>query len=126
MYLLTLKDVILAKMYAKKLLETFLLKNLQIQNKDYTRNPEDKYRKISGYGRLQAADRIVFQKVFDIREKYAEQCDLPPHNVIRKTDLIDIVKKPGYIDIIRFPKNLRMDLIQGIVRELKTATKKTK
>jgi len=126
MYLLTLKDVILAKMYAKKLLETFLLKNLQIQNKDYTRNPEDKYRKISGYGRLQAADRIVFQKVFDIREKYAEQCDLPPHNVIRKTDLIDIVNKSGYIDKMRFPKNLSMDIIQGIVRELKTATKKIK
>jgi ribonuclease D len=126
MYMLTLKNVILAKMYAKKLLETFLLKNLQIQNKDYTRNPEDKYRKISGYGGLQATDKIVFQRVFDIREKYAEKCDLPPHNVIRKTDLIDIVKKPGYIDIIRFPKNLRMDLIQGIVRELKTATKKTK
>ena len=124
MYLLTLKDVILAKMYAKKLLETFLLKNLQIQNKDYTRNPEDKYRKISGYSRLQPEDKIVFQKVFDIREKYAEQCDLPPHNVIRKTDLIDIVKKAGYIDMIRFSKNLDMNFVKDIVRELKAATKK--
>jgi len=35
-YLPALKDVILAKLYTKKLLEPFLLKNLQIQNKDYT------------------------------------------------------------------------------------------
>jgi ribonuclease D len=126
MYLLTLKDVILAKMYAKKLLETFLLKNLQIQNKDYTRNPEDKYRKISGYSRLQTDDKIIFQRVFDIREQYAEQCDLPPHNVIRKTDLIDIVRKAGYIDTIRFPKSLSKNLVQNIVRELKSVIKKIK
>lgn len=37
-HLLALKDIILAKLFAKKLLEPFLLKNLQIQNKDYTRS----------------------------------------------------------------------------------------
>lgn len=123
-YLLTLKDVILAKLYAQKLLETFLLKNLQIQNKDYTRNPEDKYRKISGYSRLNTAEQLIFQRVFDIREKYAEQYDMPPHNIIRKTDLLSIVKEKGYIDKIRFPKSISMTSVQHIVFELKTATKR--
>ena len=89
------------------IMEIFLLKNLQVQNKDYTRNPEDKYRKISGYSRLQAADKTIFQKVFDIREKYAEQYDLPPHSVIRKTDLLSIVKISGYIDKIHFSKKIK-------------------
>jgi len=124
LFLLTLKDVILAKLYAQKLLETFLLRNLQIQNKDYTRNPEDKYRKISGYSRLQAAEKTVFQRIFDIRDKYAEKYDLPSHNVIRKTDLLNILKKPGYIDNMRFSKNIDKKLVQDMLRELKTATKK--
>jgi len=123
LHLLALKDVILAKMYAKKLLESFILKNLQIQNKDYTRNPEDKYRKINGYSRLQSDKKPVFRRVFDIREKYAKRFNMPPHNVIRKSDLINIVKDPDSIDRIRFIKRISIDVIHKILNELRIAVK---
>jgi ribonuclease D len=122
-HLLALKDIILAKLYAKKLLEPFLLKNLQIQNKDYTRDPEDKYRKISGYSRLRDDKKAVFRKVFDIREKYAKKFNMPPHNVIRKSDLINIVKDPGCIERIRFIKRININVIQKILNELRMAVK---
>ncbi len=118
-YLLALKDVILAKLYAKKLFETFLLKNLQIQNKDYTRNPEDKYRKISGFSRLRDDEKAVFRRIFDIREKYAQKCDMPPHNIIRKTDLINIVTGIEYVSDIHFSKRISSDVIQSLLRDLK-------
>lgn len=123
MHLLALKDIILAKLCAKKLFEPFLLKNLQIQNKDYTRNPEDKYRKINGYSRLQNDKKAVFRRVFDIREKYAKLYDMTPHNVINKADLIKIVKGAKDIDEIRFTKRIGMDLIQDILHELSIAIK---
>ena len=107
----------------KKLFEPFLLKNLQIQNKDYTRNPEDKYRKINGYSRLQNDKKAVFRRVFDIREKYAKLYDMTPHNVIHKADLIKIVKDAKDIDEIRFTKRVSMDLIQDILHELRIAIK---
>ncbi len=125
-HLLTLKDVILAKLYAKKLFEPFFLKNLQIQNKDYTRNPEDKYRKINGYSRLQDDKKTVFRKVFDIREKYAKLYNMPPHNVIHKADLITIVKDPKFIDKIRFTKRVSTDLIHDMLHELRIALKRFK
>lgn len=120
-HLLALKDVILAKLYAKKMFEPFLLKNLQIQNKDYTRNPEDKYKKINGYNRLRDDKKVVFRKVFNIREKYAQLCNLPPHNVIHKADLINIVKDPKFIDHMRFAKSFSMDVAQDMMQELRTA-----
>ncbi|MBI4847529.1 MAG: hypothetical protein HY808_02995 [Nitrospirae bacterium] len=120
-HLLPLKDVILAKLYAKKLFEPFFLKNLQIQSKDYTRNPEDKYRKINGYGRLRDDKKTVFRRIFDIREKYAKRCDMPPHNVIHKADLINIVKDPKYVNKLRFSKRISTDLIQDILHELRAA-----
>ena len=122
-HLLTLKDIILAKLYVKKLFEPFFLKNLQIQNKNYSRDPEDKYRKISGYSRLQDNDKTLFRRVYYIRDKYAELYDMPPHNVIHKADLINIVKDPKYINNIRFSKRVSKDLIQNILRELRVATK---
>ena len=122
-YLLALKDVILAKLYAKKLFEPFLLKNLQIQNKDYTRNPEDKYRKISGYSRLRDNEKIVFRRVFDIREKYARKCDMPPHNIIRKNDLIEIVRDAQFIDEIHFSKRVSAELIRNLLHDVRKAVK---
>ena len=122
-HLPALKDIILAKLYAKKLMEIFLLKNLQIQNKDYTRDPEDKYKKISGYSRLQNDKKKIFRKVFDIRDKYAKQCDLPPHNVIHKADIIRIIKDAKYIDQIRYSKRLGTDLVQDMLREIRKAAK---
>jgi len=118
-HLLILKDIILAKLYVKKLFEPYFLKNLQIQNKDYTRDPEDKYRKISGYSRLERDKKPVFRKVFDIREKYAKRFNMPPHNVIPKTDVIKIVKDPDFIDRIRFTKRIRIELVQKILNELR-------
>ncbi len=126
LHLLVLKDVILAKLYTKKLMEPFLLKNLQIQNKDYTRHPEDKYKKIRGYSRLRENRKTVFRKVFDIREKYAKSKNMTPHSVIQKTDLINIVEDPVYINKIRFTKRISPGLIQDILKELRAATKSIK
>lgn len=120
-HLHALKDIILAKLFAKKLFELFLLKNLQVQGKDYTRAPEDKYRKISGYSRLQDDKKAVFRKVFNIREKYAKRYNMPAHNVIQKSDLINIVKDPKFINEIKFTKRFSPDLVKGIQHDLKTA-----
>jgi len=122
-HLLILKDIILAKLYVKKLFEPFFLKNLQVQNKDYTRDPEDNYRKINGYSRLRKDKKAVFRKIFDIREKYAKQFNMSPHNVIQKSYLINIVKDPKFIDKIQFSKRVSTDSIQDILRELRMAFK---
>ncbi len=120
-HLLTLKDIILAKLYARKLVDPFLLKNLQIQNKDYTRSKEDNYKKISGYSRLRENEKALFRRVFDIRDKYAKLNNIPPHNVIHKADLINIVKEQEFIDMINFSKRISIDLRQDLLHELRAA-----
>jgi ribonuclease D len=122
-HLLSLKDIILAKLYTKKLFEPFLLKNLQIQNKDYTRGPEDRYRKISGYNGLKEREKTVFRKVFNIRDKYAKQYDMPPHNVIHKGDLLNITKDTKYINNFHFTNRLSMKTIKSILNDIKKAVK---
>ena len=52
-------------------------------------------------------------------EKYAKQFNMPPHNVIHKSDLINIVKDPKFIDRMRFIKRISIDSIQDILRELR-------
>ena len=123
LHLLILKDIILAKLYVKKLFEPFFLKNLQIQNKDYTRDPEDNYRKINGYSRLRNDKKVVFRKIFDIRDKYAKQFNMSPHSVIQKPYLINIVEDPKFIDKIQFSKRVSSASIRDILQELRMAVK---
>jgi ribonuclease D len=125
-HLFALKDIILAKLYVKKLFEPFFLRNLQVQNRDYTRDPEDRYKKINGFSRLNEKERANFRKVFDIREKYAEKYDVPAHYVIPKNDLIGIVLDPRTINKIRFSRRFAKEVTLKMLEELKKVFRRKK
>jgi ribonuclease D len=122
-YLFELKDALLSKLHTGNLLDVFILKNLQVQNKDYARNPGDRYRKMKGYHGLSHDEKGIFRKIFDVREKYARMCNMPSYNVIKREDLIDIARGVKHIDEIRFPNRLSPDFVQRILVELKSVSK---
>lgn len=123
-YLFQLKDALLKKLYTENLLDIFILKNLQVQNKDYFRDPEDKHRKTKGYHTLSDEQKRTFKKLFDIREKYAKKCNLPAFNVINTNDLLNLARDAGYIDKIRFPYRFKDSLVQSILEELRNVGRK--
>ncbi|MGD1118455.1 MAG: hypothetical protein ABR886_03105 [Dehalococcoidales bacterium] len=122
-YLFKLKDALFSKLFARNLLDVFILKNLQVQNKDYTRNPADRYLRMKGYHALTAGEKSVFRKLFDVREKYAKMANMPSYNVIRREDLLEIARGLKQIDEIRFSTRLNPDFIQRMVIELKSVGK---
>jgi ribonuclease D len=114
-HLIKLKDALFKKIYEKNLLDIFWLKNLKVQNKDYTRDPLDKYYKISGYDGLNEKDKALFRKIFDIREDYARRYNMPPSWVISKGDLISLTRDINCIRAIRVPMKFRSGLIQDML-----------
>ena len=125
LYLLRLKDIIFRKLYRKKLLDTFMLLNLRIQNKDYTKNPYAKYRNIKGYHSLPDEEKSLLRKAVDVREKYAKMFNMPPFHLFSKEDLYKMLKDPNHINEIHFPKTFRQDTIHKIISELTDAVKST-
>jgi ribonuclease D len=124
-YLFRLKDALLKKLYEAGLLDIYILKNLQVQDRDYTRNPEDRYRKVKGFHALSGAEKQTFEKLFNIREKYAKRLNMPSHNVISRTDLLNLARDAGYINNIRFPRRFRDSLIRSILEELRGVGRET-
>lgn len=120
-HLLALKDAIWRKLYERQLLDVFLLKNLQVQNKDYTRNPEDRYKRTRGYHNLRGAQRTAFHRAFDVRDKHAMALDMPPHNVVGNGDLVMIAEDPRHLEDIRFSSRIGRDVADALRRELRTA-----
>jgi ribonuclease D len=120
-YLFKLKDVLLKKVYENQLMESYILNNLKIQNKDYTRNPEDKYTRINGFQYLKEAEKRVALEVGKIIEKYACEYNIPSHWIINKNDVVAIVKDPEYLDRIQFSNRLSQDSKLSLLSELKSA-----
>ena len=120
-HLLALKDAIWRKLYERQLLDVFLLKNLQVQNKDYTRNPEDRYKRTRGYHSLRGAARTAFRRAFDVRDKHAIALDMPPHNVVGNADLVRIADDPEHLEDIRFSRGIGIDVANALRRELRQA-----
>ena len=122
-YLHPLKDAIYRRLLDQELMDTFFLKNMQIQVRDYSRNPADRYRKVKGYSQLSEEQRVVFKKVFDIREKYAKRSNMPSHNIVARGDLVDLAKWDKRVDDLRFPRRLGVDFVGALIVDLKKATR---
>jgi ribonuclease D len=123
-YLLELKDVLLKKLHEKQLMDSFILNNLKVQNKDYTRNPERQYTRITGYQNFRDSEKLIAQKVGRIIEKYARQYNIPCHCVINKKDIVEIIKDADYVNRIQFPKRFSQNSTESILSELKLAAER--
>ena len=123
-YLLQLKSILLKKLYDSQLLDTYILDNLKIQNKDYTRNPNEKYTRINGYSELLDEEKVTALELGRIIEKYACEYNIPSHWVIPKNDVIEIVKDPDFLNRLQLPNRFSKDSMLGILNELKAAAKR--
>ncbi len=123
LHLLKLKDSLVDKLYEKKLLESYLLRNLKVQNKDYTKKPGIKYTGFAGYQALPEDEKALAQRVIDTLDKYAASYDMPFDSLFRKTDVVEIVKDPNYLIKVKFPKRLDDSSVQVITGELQNILK---
>lgn len=120
-HLFLLKDAIWRKLYERQLLDIYLLKNLQVQNKDYMRNPEDRYKRTRGYHSLRGGERTAFHRAYDVRDRHAMALDMPPHNVVANGDLIRMAADPPHLEDIRFSRGISIEVINVLRQELRRA-----
>ncbi len=118
-YLPRLKDVILRKIYKKQLLDLFILRNIRIQNRDYFNDPKDNYQRVKGYKSLNNEWKPRFQHLYAVREKYAKLVNMPSANIIPNSLLLNIASDQQTLEDIVFPKRLRENLRDRILRDLR-------
>jgi ribonuclease D len=118
-YLLPLKDKIMTRLMEKGLMDRYILKNLQVQNKVLSENANDKYVKIAGYSNLQPHEQEIFRKVFDVRDDYAQMYNVPPFQVIGNRDLLGIARDLNHINRLHFSAALGVNAIKELMSDLK-------
>ena len=118
-YLPRLKDIILGKIYRRQLLDLFILRNIRIQNRDYFNDPKDNYQRVKGYKGLNGQCKPRFQQLHAVREKYAKLVNMPSAYIIPNSLLLNIASSTQTLEDIAFPKRLRENLRNGMLRDLR-------
>ena len=109
----------MSKIYKKQLLDLFILGNIRIQNRDYFNDPKDNYQRIKGYKGLNDQYKPRFQQLHAVREKYAKLVNMPSAYIIPNNLLLNIASGTQTLEDITFPKRLRENLRNNILRDLK-------
>lgn len=117
-YLFKLKDVLLKKICDANLMEIFILRNLQVQNKDYAIDPRERYKKTKGYHALEFEAKRIFKQLYDVRDKYAKAANMPSYHLVRNEDLIDIANGKKTINDIKLPNRLGEEASMQMMIEL--------
>lgn len=120
-FLLPLKSKIMARLMEEKLMDRFMLKNLQVQNKVFSENPADKYAKITGYSSLRIPEQAIFRKAFDVRDDYAQMYNLPSYQIIGNRELLAIAQDINNINRLHFSETFSVNAIKELLRDLKAA-----
>ena len=110
LYLFKLKEIILADLQAGQLLADFQEKNqaLQAAAPKINKRPAI-FRKLI-FISLTKSQREIFQKIYWIREKYAEKLDLPAYRLFSNEKMRKLTVKPHLLQ--RFETRVKIELLE--------------
>jgi ribonuclease D len=102
-YLFRLKDVLFDKLINKGLLDTYILKNLMLQDrKNNNKFKLAKYEKAKGYHRLDKNQQEMFKEIFNLRDAFAKNLNKPPDYVFSNAKLLELctnnIQDPAFVE----------------------------
>jgi ribonuclease D len=105
-HLFALKDVLFQMLSRDNLMDHYLQENRRRQDRlpDVNRSPG--LFRSSRYQRLNPGQRQELKRIYDIRERYAQELDVPPNTVLANTDLFALVS--GQIGLADLVSNRRI------------------
>lgn len=117
-HLFDLKERLLADIVGNDLLDQFLLKNIQSQNKPHIYDTRPALFRSAKFKALDKPQQRLFKALFHIRDKYAKHANLPPNTVLLNDYLAKLASAQVTCQQLRFdrrvPQAIRPQLIEDM------------
>ncbi len=116
--LFKLKDKLLKDIITDGLIEKFISKNIQVQNKAHIYNVKPGLLRGKLFDSLKKEEKNIFEKIFAIRERFAQKLNLPPNLIINSDMLFKLSLRKINIENIKMPRvipdNYKIQLMEEI------------
>jgi len=122
-YLFELKDKLLSEIIKSGLLDQFILKNLQVQNKPHIYNSKPKLFQSGRYIGLTDREKRIFERLFEVRDKFAKIINYPPNSVLANNLLFDLTTANITVREVAFTDRIPLKIKNGIIEELEKVIK---
>ena len=117
-HLLALKDHLLAELTSAGLIDAYLLRNLMLQSKAPDINRRPRLFRSKEFSGLSASARRRFERIYEIRDGYAREADLPPDTLLAKRHLFQIAADRMRADTLevnpRVPRSIHRKMVAAI------------
>ena len=123
LYLFDLKDKLIHEIIEKGLLEKYILKNLQVQNKPHVYSKKPKLLESGKFKSFKIEQQRIFERLFRIREIYAKNINLPPNSVFSNELLFKLTEAQTAVTDMEFGKRVSVKVKNKIIEEIKKALK---
>lgn len=118
-HLFALKDELLRGIVAKGLLERFVLENLKRQDRKPETDRKPGVFRSGRHKRLNRRQKSEFERVHEIRDRYARELDLPPDTVLANRDLFALVNGDITIEDVRPNRRMPKSKLEQLKREVR-------
>lgn len=113
-YLFALKDRLLYKIIEEGLLDSYILKNLQVQNKPHNYPNRPGILRSGRFKNLNSRSQKLVEELYKLRDIYAKQLNLPPNSVFANDQLFKLARGDMHPDDVRFGKNVAKSIQESI------------
>lgn len=117
-HLFALKDVLFDRLARAGRMESYILENLKRQDRTPIVDRKPGIFRTGRHARLSRDQKKEFQRIYDIRERYAQELDLPPNTALANTDLFAIVTREMDVADVRGNRRMPADSLQALIREV--------
>jgi len=115
-FLFQLKDSLLKSITEKGLLESYIQRLVMKDNK-VSINPVPGVKRKKEYKRLSKDQKLIFDRIYDVRDKHAEKLNWPPNNIISNNHLFMIALGNQRLEDsihAKVPRTTRVDILREI------------
>ncbi|HUX12921.1 MAG TPA: ribonuclease D [Spirochaetia bacterium] len=118
-HLLELKERLLSLLDERGLMEEFRLRNLSVQNRDFSGDRIPRIFKSGEFLRLSRDRKTLFEKVHSLRDKHARELNFPPDLVLNKEQMFQLVSGRIAPEQVRSNRRVPYSARMRFVSELK-------
>ena len=118
-HLFDLKERLLADIVSNGLLDQFILKNMQSQNKPHVYDKRPGLFRSAKYKALSKPQQAVFRALFDLRDKVARHVNLPPNTVMLNDHLAQLASARMAIHRVKFDRRVPPAIRHQLILDIK-------
>ena len=117
-HLFALKEVLLRQLAERGQMERYILENLKRQDREPDTNRKPGVLRSGRFKRLSRSRQKEFERIHEIRDRYARQLDLPPDTVLSNKDIIALVSDEISLGSIRGNRRVPQGKVEALKNEI--------